>query len=69
MNVSVESMKQLTADRARRVLIRTIPEFADQLVIRHDTGWMAQRPIAPIKGSNYLYTWEYAVVNEADREP
>ena len=64
IDVPVESRKRLTADRARRVLARTLPEFSDKFVIRIDEGWQASRTIAPIEGCNYLFTWEYAVVYE-----
>ncbi len=65
LDVPVESTKRLTAERARRVIVRTLPEFADQSVIRVDEGWQSSRTIAPIKGCNYLFTWEHAVVYES----
>jgi len=66
IDVPVESRKRLTGERARRILARTLPEFADTFVIRVDGGWRASRTIAPIKGCNYLFTWEHALVSEPE---
>ena len=65
IEVPVDSKKRLTARRAQRVLVRTLPEFKDFLiggVIRVEAGWEARRTIAPLPDCDYLYTWEYALV-------
>ena len=66
IDVPVESAKRLTADRARRILVRTLPGFRDPIMHPVDGGYEAQRTYAPLEGCSYHYVWEFALVREPE---
>ena len=43
IDAPVDSAKRLTAERARRLIARSLPEFANPMVIEVDDGWQASR--------------------------
>ena len=63
--LEVESEKRLTADRARRILTRAMPEFGVSfatLIEKTDEGYEARRPLVVNGKPSAHYAWEHAVV-------
>ena len=61
----VGSEKRLTADRAKRILARALPEFGvsySTLIEKTDEGYEARRPLVVNDKPSAHYAWEHAVV-------